>query len=468
MKRLVALLAIVLGAMVARDARADDPPAAPAASQPPSPKRPVPDYSGRGPEPTTAGDVALWVPRVVLSPLYVVSEYVIRWPLSVVVPAAERADLPRKVYDFFTFGPEHKAGIVPVGMYEFDFNPSIGVYAFWNDAGFRGDDLHAHLEAWPTAWVGGSLQEHIQIDPKHAAQFRIEGIRRPDRVFYGIGPDSRQSSQSRYGTDRIDAGALYEWRFWRATRIQMAAGLRYVNLYDGHYGGDPSIETEAARGAFALPPGYGTGYTAEYNRATFVLDSRPPQAAFAGGTLTVFQAAPGSGVYAELQAEQGSDVRESPASGWIRYGATLGASLDLNQRGRVIGVAVTTLFADPLGTRAIPFTELASLGGDGPMRGYYFGRLVDRSASAASAHYVWPIGPWLDGTLEAAVGNVFDQHLEGFRPGRLRFSGDVGLSSKQLGGDYPIEVIFGMGSETFERGGTIDSFRFTVSLNHGF
>lgn len=53
--------------------------AAPAAGAPSAPargpddRRQPPDYDGR-PEPTTAGDVALWVPRVVLFPLYVVSE----------------------------------------------------------------------------------------------------------------------------------------------------------------------------------------------------------------------------------------------------------------------------------------------------------------------------------------------------------------------------------------------------------
>ena len=465
MKRAAALLAMVLGATLGREAWAGDPPAASTASpapastqqeqQQPSPKRPVPDYSGRGPEPTTAGDVALWVPRVVLSPLYLVSEYVIRWPLSVGIPAAERSDLPRKVYDFFTFGPEHKAGFAPVGMFDFDFNPSVGIYVFWNDAGFKGDDWHAHVEAWPTDWVAGSLTDHIQIDDRQAVQFRVEGIRRPDRVFYGIGPDTRQSYQSRYGEDRFDGGARYEWRFWRDSRIETGLGLRASSTYDGHFGNDPSLSKEAATGVFTLPPGFGGGYTAEYNRVSVVLDTRRPWPQS------------GTGFRAELQGEQGSDVRNSPSSGWIRYGASAGAYLDLNQRGRVLGLSVMTLFADPLGDRPVPFTELASLGGDGPMRGYFARRMVDRSAAAAALHYVWPIGPWLGGTIEAGVGNAFDEHLQGFRTGRLRFSGDIGLSTLGLT-DFPMELIFGMGSETFEQGATIDSFRFTLSVNHGF
>jgi hypothetical protein len=448
----VAFLAFVLAITWCPRARADEPASRPTDA---SPKRALPDYDGRGPEPATAADVALWVPRVLLSPLYLVTEYAIRWPLSIAVPAAEHADLPRKVYDFFAFGPDHKAGFAPVGYFDFGFNPSIGVYAFWNDAGFKGDDWHAHVEAWPTGWVAGSLTDRIEVDARHALQLRFEGVRRPDHVFYGLGPDVPQSNQSRYGEDRFDAGARYEWRFWRASRLEMGVGARAANIYDGHYGGDPSLTQEAATQAFALPPGFGQGYAALYNRGLLVVDTRAP--ASVGR----------SGIRAELQAEQGSDVRGSPASGWIRYGGSAGAALDLNQRGRVVTLSVVAQFADPLGPRPVPFTELASLGGDGPMRGYYPGRLVDRSAAAVAAHYVWPVGPWLGGSLEAAVGNVFDEHLQGFRPGRTRFSSDVGVSTL-TSSDYPIELTFGLGSETFERGGRIDSFRASLSVDHGF
>ena len=439
-------VAAILGvAIVPRPLHADEP----------SPKRPIPDYSGRGPDPTTVGEVALWVPRVLLSPLYLVTEYVIRWPLSVAIPAAEHADLPRKLYDFFTFGPDHKIGFAPVGLIEFGFNPSVGVYAFWNDALFKGNFLHLHAEAWPSDWLAGSLTERIEVDKTHAMQIRIEGTRRPDYVFYGTGPDSAQSSQSRYGQNRFDAGAYYEWRFWRASRIQMGLGVRNVQVYDGHYGSDPGLAQESARGAFPLPYGFNRSYTAEYNRASFILDSRRPRPM------------PGSGLLFQVQAEQSTELERSSPAGWIRYGGTAGGYLDLNQRGRVLGLAVTTIFADPTNGRPVPFTELATLGGDGPMRGYYPGRLVDRSAAAATLHYLWPIGPWLGGSLEAGVGNVWGEHLQGFRPAQQRFSGALGISSLTPS-DYPIELIFGIGSEPFDRGGSIDFFRVALSVNHGF
>jgi hypothetical protein len=416
-----------------------------------SPKRALPDYGGMRPAPN-AGDAALWVPRVLLSPVYLVTEYVLRQPLSVVVPAAEHADVPRKLYDFFTFGPEHKAGFVPVGYYDFGFNPSIGVYAFWNDVGFAGDDWHAHVEVWPNDWLGGSVTDRIRAG-SGTVRLRLEGLRRPDHVFYGMGPDTPQSHQSRYSEDLVEGSVVCTWPLWRSSQIETGAGIRSADFRDGHYGDDPGLQAEAATGAFAIPPGFASGYTAEYNHAAVVLDTR--------------EGSHGTGLRVQAYATQGNDVRNAPGSGWMQYGGAASVYVDLNGHDRVLGLGAVTPFADPLGPRPIPFTELASLGGDGPMRGYYDGRLVDRSLAAMAAHYTWPIGPWLGGTLEAAVGNVFDQQLQGFRVQRLRFSGDIGVSTV-LGGDYPLEAIVGLGSETFEQGATVDSFRATLSVNHGF
>jgi hypothetical protein len=401
------------------------------------------------------GDVALWVPRIVLSPAYFVTEYVVRRPLGVAIPEAERVDLPRKVYDFLTFGPEHKAGFAPVGFVEFNFNPSVGIYAFWDDAGFKGHDLRLHAEAWPDAWLGGSLTERFILDPRRTLRLRVAGIRRPDQVFYGVGPSSLQSSQSRYGIQRVDASATYDWRFLRSSRITTAVGVRDVDLYDGGYGGDPSLSQEAATGAFAIPYGFGREYSAVYDRVVASLGTRDP----ANGAL--------SGVRLELAAEQGSDVRASPPSGWIRYGATAEAYVDLTGHGRVVSLSATTLFADPLGSAPVPLTELVYLGGDHPMPGYFAGRLVDRSAAVATLRYAWPVGPWLDGSVQLAAGNVFGTHLAQLDPGLLRFSGAIGLGVAGLV-EAPIELLLGVGSETIDHGAQLDSLRVMLGVPHTF
>jgi hypothetical protein len=453
-KRLLAI-PVVSGAVFAIGiAFADEPSPPPVAANTGerSPKRAVPDYDGRGPPPTTAGDVAIWVPRIILSPLYLVSEFVIRRPLGAFMTAAERAHWPESLYNFFTFGPDHDGGFAPIALIDFGFNPSVGIYVFWNDAIVKGNDFHFHGSTWGPEWLAGSFTDRIRFGLGNSVTFKISGIRRPDHTFYGTGPLTLESYQSRYGEAVVDGRAMLDVPLWRASRVQATVGVRDVRLYHGHFGGDPSVEQSAAAGVFPLPEAFGRGYTAEYNHVLAALDSRRPRPA------------PGSGVRIEAEGEQGSDFSRSPGAAWIRYGATVGGFWDLNDHSRVLSLSVAALFADPLGNAPIPFTELVTLGGDAPMRGYYPGRLFDRSAAVATLRYRWPIGPWLDGTMEAAVGNVFGVHLQEFKPGLLRFSGGIGLET--VGSpDSSIEALVGIGTETFDHGGQVDSIRFMFGTN---
>jgi surface antigen Omp85-like protein len=420
-----------------------------------SPKRQVPDYEGRGGAPTTAGDVAIWVPRIVLSPLYLTSEFVLRRPLGALISGAERANVPTILYNFFTFGPDKKAGFAPIAFIDFGFNPSVGLYVFWDDAFFKGNDLRFHGSFWTSDWLAGSLTERIHFHEKDSLTLRVSAIRRPDHTFFGIGPSTLQANLSRYGEDQIDAGALVDFALWRASRVQTGIGVRDVSLYHGHFGHDPSVEQRANAQVFPLPDGFSRGYTAEYNHVLAALDTRRPRPAAGGG------------VRVEFEAEQGNDFRRSPGSGWIRYGATAGGFIDLNDHDRVVSLSVTGLLADPLGGQPIPFSELVSLGGSGPMRGFYPGRLVDRSAAVALARYRWPIWVWLDGSIQAAVGNVFGEHWRDLKPGLLRFSGAVGVES--VGSpDSSLEILVGLGTETFDHGGQVDSLRVLLGTNRGF
>jgi hypothetical protein len=232
-----------------------------------------------------------------------------------------------------------------------------------------------------------------------------------------------------------------------------------VSFGDGQYGGDPGILANAAAGVFPLPDGFARGYTAEYNDVLVALDSRRPYPA------------EGSGVRLEAQAEQGSDVRQSPGSGWLHTAAGAGGFWDVNGNRRVLSLSVLAMFSDPLGPRPVPFTELATVGGDvpspgafpAPMPGFYPGRLVDRSAAVATLRYKWPIGPWIAGSLQGSVGNVFGEHLQGFDTKLLRFSGAFGIESDSSP-DSSFELIVGFGTETFEHGGQVDSLRLALGI----
>jgi hypothetical protein len=419
-------------------------------------KRPVPDYEGRPAAPPSVGDVLLWVPRVVFSPVYFTTEFLLRRPIGAAVTAAERANLPRVLYNFFAFGPDHKAGVAPVAFVDFGVNPSIGAYAFWDDAFFKGDDLRAHVSGWPSEWLGGSAVQHVRFGDGDALTVRVEGIRRPDFPFYGLGPRTLETQRSRYGSDRVGASVAVAFPYWRASKVEAAVRTTYANFYDGHYGGDPGIVEESkAGGAYALPEGFASGYAAVASRLGLSIDSRQP---FPND---------GSGVRLEGAAEQGGAFGAFSPSEWIHYGGGAAGFVDLDGHRRTVSLSAQTTFVDPVGGGAVPFTELATLGGDkAPMPGFLPGRMIDRSAAVATLRYRWPIGPWLDGSLQAAVGNVFGEHLEDFDTRLLRVSAALGFESDSSP-DSAFHFLIGFGTETFEQGGKIDSFRLALGTDTG-
>jgi hypothetical protein len=416
------------------------------------PKRPVPDYDGRE-EPTTAGDVLLWIPRLILSPLYVVSEYVIRRPLGFLITEAERAQLPLLLYDFFLFGPDHKAGVLPYAFLDFGFDPSVGLYFFYNDLFTDGHDLVARGATWGEDWIAGSLSSRTAIGDSSSFAAQFSAVRRPDYAFYGVGTRTFEDDLTRYGATTYDGSVELDLGFAHASRIRTQFGVRSRQFYRGLYGDDLTLRQGVRDGRFEEPYGYEDGYTVFYGRAVFALDSRDPAPAS------------GSGVRLELRAEQGSEIEDEP-NAYLRYGGALGGFWDLNDRGRVVSLWAGAFFADPL-QGSVPFTELVELGGAEAMRGFVPGRLLGRSAAVMTLAYRWPVWVQLAGSIQLSVGNVFGEHLEGFEPRLLRFSGAIGIESAG-GRDSAIELLFGLGSETFADGGEITSFRFIFGTHYGF
>ncbi len=419
-----------------------------------SPKRDMPDYDGRGAPRTTAGDVALWVPRVLLSPLYLVSEFVVRRPLGWVITTAERNQWPSAIRNFFLFGPDKKAGVVPTAFLDFGFRPSFGVYAFWDDLLGEGNHLRLHATTFGLDWLQGAIADRIPIDAKSSLDLRVEGTHRPDQIFHGLGPRSLQDDRARYGIDQVMARPVFEMSWWRGSRVSTEAGFKYVAFRDDTCCDDPSLSSLVQRGLVASPPSFDTGYSSVYERAEVTIDSREERPA------------PQDGVRAELHVEHGSNVRQSTAN-WIRYGGSLGGFVDLKNN-RTVSLSMTTLFVDPISEGAtIPFTEQVVLGGSGPMRGYLYGRLIGRSAAIATLKYRWPIWSFLDGTMQAAVGNVFGAQLDGFAAKLLRLSSAIGIESVGSA-DHTFEVLAGFGTETFDQGGTVNSLRLLFGTNRGF
>lgn len=415
-------------------------------------EREVPDYDGRG-DRTTTGDVLLWGPRVLLAPPYFVTEFVIRRPLGWAIAGAERAGLPAALYDFFAFGPDHKAGFFPTAYLDFGFRPSVGLYTFWDDAGMRGHQLRLRGATGGKEWYTAAFTERFRFgaDDDKALTLDASWLRRPDFTFFGFGPDTRQGDLMRYGLDRFEAHGSLEQRFASVGLLRADLSLKSIDFRRGGLGGDERLADAIAAGLPA-PAGYTRGYTLFTSGLGASLDQRRAKMLPAGGG------------FVGARVESAANTRGSTS--FVRYGATAGGFVDLNQRGRVLALAVTTRFADPLAGGDVPFSELATLGGMEPMRGFYAGRLTDRSAAVAELSYRWPVWIWLDGTVRSEVGNVFGEHLQGFSTGKLRWSGTIGVESNGSP-DGRLEVMVGAGSETFESGGKIDSLRFVIGTTHG-
>ena len=418
------------------------------------PKRATPDYDGRGSPPPTAGEVALWVPRVLLFPPYLVSEYVIRRPLGALVTEAERKNWAASVIEFFTFGPEHKAGVVPTAFIDFGLQPSVGLYFFWDDALAKGHDLRAHVSYFGSDWVAISGSERLHTGEASKAELDAKWVRRPDYAYYGEGPRTLQSAESRFLASTIDVALSFDLKVTPALVYRASAGIRDANMQDSTYAGDASVDDRVNAGEFALPTDFHSGYTDAYQRMELVFDTRQKR--------PVSQ----TGLRVAGHVEHGTDVRATPANSWIRYGGRIAGFLDV-WRQRVLGLALWGDLADPLRGGAIPFTEQVVWGGVEPLAGFIPGRLYGRSAAALSLTYTWPIWVWLDGRMGAAVGNVFDAGFRGFDTKLMRLVSGIGVQS--VGSpDHRFELLVGFGTETFEHGGQVDSFRLVLGGTNGF
>jgi hypothetical protein len=428
-----------------REAHADEPE-----------KRDVPDYDGRGPE-KRRGEGLLWVPRILVSPVYLTSEFLVRRPLGALVRTAEENHWAQGLTNFFTFDKDGKVGLVPTFFYEFNFRPSIGAYFFWDDAFVPRNTIRAHVSTGGSNWYLATLTDRITLsEGLSTLAGRVSWSRRPDYIFTGFGPRSPESARSRYTSDIADANMKYVANLWRASDLIAIIGFRDVRFSpEGGCCSDPSLADRAAVGdPPPFPPGFDRGYTAAYQRLEFSIDNRLPAPAA------------GTGFRVEVLGEHGSDLKAGEHPSWVKYGGTVGAFVDLTGKQRVLSLAVTVLFADPL-RGDIPFTEQIVLGGAGPLRGFRPGRLVDRSAAVATLQYQWPVWVFLDGFLHVAAGNVFGEHLAGIDAKLMRLSTGVGFRTSSSR-DNVFEVLFALGSEPLEQGVRFTSRRFLFGVSRGF
>lgn len=445
----------------------------------PGDKRPARDLDGRTDVTTTAED-ALWIPRVLMFPLYVVSEYVIREPLGALITFLESSGVVGDI-----LRSQAEVGVLPTAFIDFGFRPSLGLYFFWDNFIAKGNDLRATVGFGGLNFWRGSIADRIPLDTPIGSErarsyFQTEAdfLTRSDLLFWGIGPDTYDHSESAYQVFSAGTGARVHIEPWRGTFLEAWVTGRYTTTGAGHCNNQesvieeesisrvcdpPTIRRQIQDGVFPAPPHYGRPYATVKSGVRFVVDSRKPRPA------------PGTGIAFDASVEKVSEIKEPDLGGWVNYGATVAGFLDVTGTQRVLELAVAARFQDKLQDDTIvPFTELVGAKHieDVPdldlMRGFKPGRLLGSSGIAATLEYHWPIWAFIDGTLQASVGSTFlEPHLEDFAFEKLRFSFVGGFRSPNHR-DHSFNLLFGFGTDNFEQGGSPSSVRFLFGGTTGF
>ncbi len=86
----------------------------------------------------------------------------------------------------------------------------------------------------------------------------------------------------------------------------------------------------------------------------------------------------------------------------------------------MLDASLTGVLVDPVGERAVPFTQLAAFGGGRSMPGFRTARLNDRSAAVATVRYSWPSG-WRSAARCRSVWATCSANIS---PGSVQVAGD--------------------------------------------
>lgn len=383
----------------------------------------MPDYDGRPAAPTSAGDVALWVPRVVASPLYFTSEYLLRRPLGAITKGVEGATEDD--------GPKSHWRYSPIVAADLGFRPWFGLHVSNSHVFARNNATHAQAAFGGVHTLLLGLSDDVEV--AHGTVLSLFGVitRRDDAIFHGFGPRSSPSDRTRFGYDRVEGGFGFVSALGPGSSFHAALGVRGTRFAD---------PAEIATRDYALT----------FQGASLTLDtsdgSRPAA----------------TGIRVAVDGEHDLEVERNHSARYVRWGGEATFSLDLTGKRRVLSLGIAARFVDSIAGEAPPVTEQVVLGGDRHLRGFLYGRLVGQSAAMIDLAYEWPIWVFLDGVLVAELGDVFGKHLDGLAPRLFRSSYTLGIRATVT--DATIELLGGLGTEPIADGLRVSSGRLLLAI----
>lgn len=420
-----------------------------------SEKRDKPDLDGREEEGPDAGDVLVWVPRVLLAPVHLVFEWGIRKPLGALLTAAEKDDWANVLVDFFTFD-DRKVGIVPTFFLDFNFRPSVGLYFFWNEIIVPEHSLRLSVGYGGDDWYRLTVSDRWAIGTRSQFDLTFNLWGRPDYIYSGEGLEAEPDIRGRYFQEFIDGSANLLVRPWRASQLRLEAGIRQNRFRGGSAGRDEvNLPFAISEGVFDEPVAFDDGYVASFQRALVRIDSRENRPK------------PGSGGMVEAYLLHGWDLENPDGREWMGYGGQLATYWDIGEY-RVLSVAAQAHLRNPIGDTEIPFTELFDMGRrPQDLSGFLPGVLRGRSAAVVTLEYTYPVWVFMDAELQVSTGNVFGENFEDFSLGAFRTS--IGLGVRSSGDqDNSFSLLVAVGTSRFDESFAIDGFRLLFGSQTGF
>jgi Omp85 superfamily domain len=441
----------------------------PPPSAAPGTKRPLPNYRGAANPRATAGEVLIWIPRVLLFPVHITLEYLIRWPLVKLITVLEKHHVLEHVGNFFKFD-NGKATWLPTFIKEFGKFNQAGLYYAHKNLGVRGHSISLQGAFWVNSWYHVRATDEWKIFQRDQGTFktRVEFQWRPDKTYYGLGPDTLQEMKSFYRLRQTEVEFSLAATLKDLNRF--SAGLVFRNVYlsetETESDGDAHVSIDDPRREQywdVTDPTDLPGYKDEYNllrlQLRLDLDSRNPERVDT----------PGSGVRLELRGAFSFDPSQTNLH-FVTWASELAGFLDVTGRNHVLSLRLYVAGLERTGSALVPFHERLMLGGKEYLRGYFSGRFRGDSAVVASAQYQYPIWWMLDAYLFVSVGNAFGDHFHDFRFRKLVMSWGVGIrtnASKSV--SFDILVAFGSNqlgqwAQQFE----LDDVRLIFGINQGF
>ena len=423
-------------------------------------RRALPDYEGRPPLPPSAAEVFIWFPRALLFPPHLVLEYGVRRPVVAFVHWSERHYVWPRLYDFFTWD-NGRSGVYPVFNFDLGLKQTVGLTLFSRELIDRSHSLRISASAADQGVFTAGFQDRVKVLRDGSGAVVVSGglARRPDGVFYGIGPDTQNGDKTFYAYHAYALAFGLEGSFGGMSRALIELGYRDASFGGSRILSTPSIETRfGGVGQAPLPDGF-SGYRLLEPRAVLTLDSRAPQ------LDTVIR---GTGARAQVEAAYAVDPGDTQRR-FVRWGGAVAGFYDFSGAGHVLGLEVAARFVENLGTHGVPFTELPSLGGTEWMRGFLGGRLRGPSTATAVLQYRYPIAAFADAELFSSVGNAFFGHLDGFSPGRLFLNNGAAIRTT-FSRESSIALTVAFASNRFDDPSfrVVDATRVSMGVIHGF